>query len=58
MSEDQSVKGGWWQHNELRKSQGLSPEALDKDNPDHIQIITDYAQKHAERSASLPLPPP
>lgn len=49
MSEDQSVKGGWWQHNELRKSKGLSPEALDKDNPDHIQIITDYAQKHAER---------
>jgi len=49
MSEDEAVKGGWWQHNQQRKTQGLSMEALDKDSPEHIQIITNYAQAHAKR---------
>ena len=45
--------GGWWQHNEKRKADGLLPETLDNDNPNHIQIVTDYAQKHAEKWARL-----
>jgi hypothetical protein len=49
MSESEAAQGGWWQHNELRKAQGLPEEALDKDNPAHIQIVTDYARQHADR---------
>jgi hypothetical protein len=43
--------GGWFLHNQERKGKGLQPEALDKDSPVHIQIITDYAQQHAAKFA-------
>jgi hypothetical protein len=49
MSEEQAANGGWWQHNQQRETQGLPREALDKDSPEHIQIITNYAQAHAQR---------
>jgi hypothetical protein len=44
--------GGWYRHNQERKREGLQPEALDKDSPVHIQIITDYAQQHAAKFAA------
>ena len=50
---DPELGGGWWQHNAKRKAAGLPEEALDNDNPNHIQIVTDYAQKHATKWAPL-----
>ena len=41
--------GGWYLHNQQRKGKGLQPEALDKDSPEHIQILTDYAKQHAAK---------
>ena len=55
--------GGWHLHNAEREAKGLAAEALDKDRPDHIQILTDYAKQHAakfvddvvcQRAAHLP----
>jgi hypothetical protein len=53
MSEDQASNGGWWQYNRDRVSRGLTAEKLDKDNPGHVTIITEYAQQHAQRHADL-----
>ena len=41
--------GGWYQHNAERKAKGLAAEALDKDSPDHIQILVNYAKQHAAK---------
>lgn len=41
--------GGWYQHNAERKAKGLAAETLDKDSPDHIQILTNYAKQHAAK---------
>ena len=51
-------QGGWFLHNLERKGKGLQPEALDKDSPVHIQIITDYAQQHAAKFAAPCYPSP
>lgn len=41
--------GGWYQHNAERKAKGLAAEKLDKDSPDHIQILVNYAKQHAAK---------
>jgi len=53
MSEEQASNGGWWQYNQDRASRGLPAEKLDKDDPRHVTIITEYAQQHAQRHANL-----
>ena len=37
--EEPPINGGWYQHNAERKAKGLAAETLDKDSPDHIQIL-------------------
>ncbi len=47
--EEPPINGGWYQHNAERKAKGLAAETLDKDSPDHIQILTKYAQQRAAK---------
>ncbi len=46
--------GGWGKRNAERVSKGLKAEVLDKDSPEHIQIVTDMAQQHAAKCVTHP----